>query len=95
MASDIEPTLDLTELNEERWTRIDPAFAVELVDRVFTSGLHLAALHCLLGPHEASGKLEMAIGELDQIIRDIRAGAIPRPASPVCLPGPASIRPNS
>jgi hypothetical protein len=60
-------------------SRIEPTFAGELIERVFTAGLHLAALRCLVEPGEVGGKLVAAIDELDLLIRDIRAGVFVEP----------------
>jgi hypothetical protein len=61
-----------------------------VVRRLFATGLDLYAALALMGDHRATGKIDHAIDELDQAIRDIRDTifdhlADERPASPLVL----------
>lgn len=58
-----------------RTALIDMEYASALIDRIFTSGLHFAAMHSLVQGHDpARIKLVAAIDELDAVIRSLRSG---------------------
>jgi signal transduction histidine kinase len=57
-----------------------------VVHRLFSAGLTLEAALVLIGTHPAARKIEHAIGELDQAIRDLRSIVFDRP--PTVSPGP-------
>jgi hypothetical protein len=58
-----------------------------VVHRLFSAGLALEAALALIGTHLAAGKIEHAIGELDQAVIDLRTAVFARPRRD--LPGPA------
>jgi signal transduction histidine kinase len=76
-------TLRLTEDHD----RIADGLNDVVVHRLFSAGLALEAALALIGAHPAAGKIEHAIGELDQAIIDLRTAVFTH-ARPD-LPGPA------
>jgi hypothetical protein len=80
-----EMTVRLTEDHD----RIAEGLNDVVVRRLFSAGLILEAALVLIGTHPAAHKVEHAIGELDQAIRDIRGAVFdhsqavyPDPAGP-------------
>jgi signal transduction histidine kinase len=59
-----------------------------VVRRLFAAGLALEAALALIGEHRAAGKIEHAIGELDQAIADLRGTVFD--VARAGAPGPAS-----
>ena len=58
-----------------RTALINMEYASALIDRIFTAGLHLVAMHSLVQVHDpARIKLVAAIDELDVVMRSLRAG---------------------
>jgi hypothetical protein len=70
-----EMTLRLTEDHD----RIAEGLNDVIVHRLFSAGLTLEAALTLIGSHPAACRIEDAIGELDQAIRDLRNAVFDRP----------------
>lgn len=61
---------------------INPELALTLMSRIWSAGIEVAAIGALIGDGPLSDRATAIVGELDAVIRDIRAGAsaLPSPA---------------
>ena len=54
---------------------INSELALTLMSRIWSAGIEVAAIGALIGDGPLSDKATAIVGELDSVIRDIRAGA--------------------
>jgi hypothetical protein len=70
-AGTVDPAAVTERLAEDRY-RIAEGLADVVVHRLFSAGIDLESALGLMGEHRASSKINHAISELDQAIKDIR-----------------------
>lgn len=59
---------------------INPDLALALMSRIWSAGIEVAAIGALVGDGPLSDRATAIVGQLDSVIRDIRAGASAPPA---------------